>query len=162
MLGGCHRKLRRRIWEQCNDEESGSGGVLAGAVLAAHAKRVLLSLHEKRGEPLTACLCPPTFPFASALCAAKLGSSLPLPDLPPALPPAAARVSGTPCVLVVLELLWDGCPGCKQAASVRSYFTHLMKRIIQLSRMLIDKFRNDFPSPFVCRLCFKRSGASQV
>ena len=100
MLGGCHRKLRRRIWEQCNDEESGSGGVLAGAVLAAHAKRVLLSLHEKRGEPLTACLCPPTFPLCLRALRSKAGLLLAFAGL------AAGSAPGRgPCI-------WDAmCPG---------------------------------------------------
>ena len=48
-------------------------GSLQVPFLAAHAKRVLLSLHEKRGEPLTACLCPPTFPFCLRALRSKAG-----------------------------------------------------------------------------------------
>ena len=95
-------------------KKAASGGVLAGAILVTHAKRLFLAFHEKRGKPFTRGSC--VLAFATSLAAlatalraifsSKAGVLFTLTRLSACLAPTATtRVSRAPCILVIQKLL---------------------------------------------------------
>ena len=99
-------------------KEAASGGVLAGAILVAHAKRVFLAFHENRGKPFARSYRVPAFAsglaaFAATLCAVpsrKAGVFFALA------PTATTWVPRTPGLLMIQKLLRQSRSWGQQAA----------------------------------------------